>query len=424
MDFRISPEDFSRSRRLTLEHVVGFIMKLTLDRNMNGYDISSQNYFRELSREVGVKIEAVRHQSVSEARAKLHWEGFECLLHEANLEREKLGKGFKFKGHVTRAIDGTSFYTPRTPDLLSHFTPRNTKSEEGQTHYPYGLCVTAINVFTGQPVAALVGDYTLSERDLLKSMIKDFKKGDLSLLDRGLGGKDVYLQYYNNDQFFIHRTKTQGERVALYVQEFLASDKSQKRVKIKVHDPESDKDVEIKLRLVRGPLDNEGKSIVFVTNLLDKKRYSRQEIIELYQKRWSVETLYNRVKNLLNLEKFHAKTHNGVMQEIFANLLALSLSAVAVLAVIEEDELDPEADLPNFKNATEVVRSHLFSIVDQSITKKDPHKVVQEILDGVRALLYKIRPGRSYPRVSMQPIKSWNLKKSAKLKAFRERKAA
>jgi hypothetical protein len=36
-------------------------------------------------------------------------------------------------------------------------------------------------------------------------------------------------------------------------------------------------------------------------------------------------------------------------------------------------------------------------------------------------VMYPIRPGRSYPRVSMQPIQSWNLKKSAKLKAFAAR---
>jgi len=405
-----------------LEHTVGLIMSMTLNRNGNGYDISAQNYFRELNQQVQEKVKPVRHQSVSEARGKLKWEGFEYLLGAANLESNGLPEKFKFKGHVTRAIDGTSFYVPRTDELLEYFSPRTTKSEEGKTHYPYGLCVTAVNVYTGQPVAASVDDYRTSERDLLRRLMTGFRPGDLSLLDRGLGGKDVYFEYQRQGQYFIHRSKTTGERVAGYIQEFLDSGRKQKVVRITAIDKESGRKLKMKLRLILGPIDSEGKPIVFVTNLTNKTRYKRIDIILLYRKRWGVETLYNRVKNLLCLEKFHAKSYNGIMQEIFANLLAISLTAVAVSAVVQQDKLDPEVELPNFKNATEVVRRHLFTIIDQRITGQKPKSVVKQIIKEVRAVMYKIRPNRSHARVSMQPIKSWNLKKSAKLKAFAERR--
>lgn len=99
-------------------------------------------------------------------------------------------------------------------------------------------------------------------------------------------------------------------------------------------DQDSDKESRMKIRLILGPMDSEGKSIVFVTNLNHKKIDSREEVIDLYTKRWGVETLYNRVKNLLYSETFHARSYNGVVQVIFANLLALSLAAVAVDAVV------------------------------------------------------------------------------------------
>ena len=395
---------------------------MTLNRNGNGYDISSQNYFRDLSAQVKEQIHPVRHQSVSEARSKLGWKAFEDLLGEANLEAVGLAKDLKFKGHPVRAIDGTTFYTPRTDDLLQHFSPRHTRA--GETHYPYGLCVTAVNVFTGQPVAAVVGDYKKSERELLGQLLPRFTPGDLSLLDRGLGGSAVYFDYQEQGQFFLHRTKTTGDRVATYVQEFLASGRKQKKVRLTLKDKASGKERSMKLRLILGPIDSEGKPIVFVTNLVDKKHYRRSEIIDLYQKRWTCETLFGRVKTLLQLEKFHAQTYNGVMQEIFANLLCLSLAAAAVTAVVEEDEMDSEIELPNFKNATEVVRRNLFAIIDQKIKNQKPKFVTAHILDEVRALKYKIRPGRSFPRVSKQPIKSWNLKKSAKIRAFEEKKSA
>jgi hypothetical protein len=424
LEFRKKEADFTRNRSLNLVHTIGLVMSLTLTRNGNGYDIASQNYFRELSRCLDEEIDPVRRQSVSDARAKLGWEAFEYLLGEANLESSGLPKSLRFKRHVTRAVDGSSFFTPRTQDLLEHFSPRKTKAQEGETHYPYGLLVSAVNVFTMQPTAAVVTDYKQSERDGLRALIQKFGKGDLSLLDRGLGGAAVYREFEEAGQFFLHRAKTTGDRVASYLQEFLKSGKKDKTLKLCVKDKDSGDQSKFKIRLVLGPIDSEGKPIVFVTNLVGRKKYRRHEIIELYEKRWGIETMYGRVKNLLCLEKFHGRTYNGVMQEIFANLLALSLAAMAVTAVVDEDEMDTEAELPSFKNATEAVRRHLFDVVDRRIHGDSAKRLTKRLLAEVRDVIYPIRPGRSHPRVSRQPIKSWNLKKSAKIKAFKQQQIA
>ncbi|MBL7670086.1 MAG: hypothetical protein JNM39_06340 [Bdellovibrionaceae bacterium] len=112
------------------------------------------------------------------------------------------------------------------------------------------MCVSAINVFTGQPTAAIVGDYKLSEWQLLKQIISKFDKRELSLLDRGLGGLGVYLEYHLSGQFFIHRAKTTGDRVAIYIQDFLTSKKKQKVQKITARDEESGDDIQMELRLI------------------------------------------------------------------------------------------------------------------------------------------------------------------------------
>lgn len=425
LKFRGNSADFTRNRRLTLEHIIGLVLSMAASRNGNGYEISSQNYFRGLGQALEKDIDPVRRQSVCEARAKLSWRAFEYLLCAANLESARLPASLRFRGHLTRAIDGTSFFTPRTDDLLSQFTPRTTTCDSGETHYPYGMLVTAINVYTGQPVAAQVDDHRASERELLERLMDEFKSGDLSLLDRGLGGAKVYLEFEKRGQFFIHRAQSTGERsTPSYVREFLASGQKQRTIEISAPDEKRNREVWLKLRLIRGPVDSEGKSIVFVTNLLGRERYPRSEIVALYRKRWSCETLYDRVKNLLRLQKFHGRSLNGVLQEIFANLLILSLTAIAVTAVVEKDAVDVEVELPSFKSAAESIRRHLFAIIDHRIDGQKPKRLMQQILAEVRAVMYPIRPGRSHPRVSQQPIKSWNLKKSAKLKAFAKQKKA
>jgi hypothetical protein len=330
----------------------------------------------------------------------------------------------RFKGHVTRAVDGTSFFTPRTDDLLIYFSPRNTRAEEGETHYPYGLLVAAVNVFTGQPVAGVVADYKASERAGLRTLITRFSEGDLTLLDRGLGGIEIYLDFQDHKQFFVHRIKTSGDTLPDYVRAFLDSGKRDALVELTIWDSMAKQERKTFIRLIRGPKDNEGKTIAFATNLLDKQAYSRSDLLALYRKRWGAETLYDRVKNLLQLEKFHARSYNGIMQEIFANLVVLALAAMLSAAVIDQEKLDPKVELPSFKNATEVVRAHLSAIIDHRIRGLAPKKLVEAMLREVARIKHKKQPGRSYPRVSRQPIKSWNLKKSAKIRNFEEQKNA
>lgn len=397
---------------------------MAADRNENGYEITSSNYFREISRDLKEHIEPATRQALCAARANLGWEAFEFLLGEANLEKAGLPTHMRFKGHVTRAVDGTSFFTPRTEELLMYFSPRNTRAEEEETHYPYGLLVAAVNVFTGQPVAGVVTDYKASERDGLRTLITKFSEGDLTLLDRGLGGIEIYLDFLDHKQFFVHRIKTSGDTLPDYVRAFLDSGKRDALVELTIWDRLAKQERKTFIRLIRGPKDNEGKPIAFATNLLDKQMYSRADLLALYRKRWGAETLYDRVKNLLQLEKFHARSYNGIMQEIFANFVVLALAAMLSAAVIDQQKLDPKIEVPSFKNATEVVRAHLSAIVDHRIRGLTPKKLVEAMLREVARIKHRKQPGRSYPRVSRQPIQSWNLKKSAKIRNFEEQKSA
>jgi len=393
---------------------------MSANRNENGYDITAQNYFDELGSHSDSELDPITHQSVSEARAKLKWEAFEYLLGRANREKDFNDEQFTYRGHITRAVDGTSMITPRTEDLLSHFTPRI--STKGEGHYPSLLLVTAINVFTGQVISGKVENHTASERDQLRFMIRHvFNKGDLSLLDRGFPAGWIFLEYKKAEQFYLARLKTTGDRMSVYVRQFLKSKQKSKVITITVMDETTGREVEIKIRLVRGPKDSEGKRIAFATNLIGEK-YSRRSILKLYRERWTVETLYWRVKILLKIERFHSRSYNGVMQEIFANLLVLSLTALIWAATIKKHRLNAKYVVPSFKNAVEVVRRHLFHAIDNKITGTKARVLAKKLILQTGRVLWAKQPGRSYPRVSMQPIKSWNLAKIKKLEEFKNRR--
>jgi hypothetical protein len=394
-------------------------------RNADGYAISSQNYFSELSHFVGESIVPASHQAVSKARSKIDWQAFRHLLQEANQDDVLTGPRFRYRGHITRAIDGTQLTLPHSEELLEYFDQRNSKA--GLGHYPGALLVTALNVFTGQAKAARVVNHIESERDQLRSMIElDFSAGDLSLLDRGFGGDQVFLCFEDHRQHYLCRMRSSGDRIALYLQDFLGSRKKDRVVRQTVIRQDTGEEVEIRIRLIRGPKDSEGKRIILATNFTDKKQYSRRSLLKLYRSRWSVETMYDRVKNLLKLEAFHAKSVNGVMQEIFANLLVMSLTAMVALGATMKLKLDPDVAVPNFKNAQTVVKRHLMEAIciGSRLTQRKSRDLAKRMIEEASRIVWKKQPGRSYPRVSKQPIKSWNLAKNKKFKEFRNAQPA
>lgn len=388
-------------------------MHMAANRNGSGYAITAQDFFHEC----GKGDQAPIKQSVCNARKKVSWKAFEFLLDEANQEKdiEEL-----WRGHRVRIVDGTKLNLPRSPELTEHFAIPNTKAGPG--HYPQAWMVTLINSTSCQPVAAELGCHKDSERDLMLKMLKRFCPGDIALLDRGLGGAKVYLDFIKNDVHFIHRLKTSGDKIAGYIKEFLDSKQTSQIVAVPVRDDDGE-DIFLMVRLVRGPKDSEGKRIVFATSLIDKDEYPTQSIRELYRRRWNIETMYGRVKHVLEIGKFHSRSLNGILQEIFAHLLVISLTALIEFQASKKIGLDRERAVPNFKAAIHVVRRHLAMIVGyKTIDRRDAVELAEQMVEQASRVLWRKQPGRSHPRVSMQPIRSWNLCKNRKLAAQSRRR--
>ena len=111
------------------------------------------------------------------------------------------------------------------------------------------------------------------------------------------------------------------------------------------------------------------------------------------------------------------------MQEIFANLLVLSLAAIIENEASRRLKLDRETHVPNFKSVLQVVRRHLAVIAAiEKISPAKAREAAEKMIHEASQILWKKQPGRSCPRVSKQPIKTHNLCKHKKLAAFRRRR--
>jgi hypothetical protein len=400
---------------------------MVCSRNANGYAITSQNYFSQLEPTLKRELPAASRSSVCEARQKLHWRAFEYLLKESNLRNDEIPEDYKWKGHVVRAADGTKVTLPNSKKILEEFPQRKaTKSPAGTVcHYPFAQLVTACNILTGQPTAARFYNMHGGEREGVMSMIQsDFAPNDICLLDRGLDGVRVWSLFDRYRQFHITRlreVRKVGPKGLQYVHQFLRSKKSEITVERQHKDPQTGEIITINLRLIRGRKLKDGSILVVGTNLLDQKKYPASAILELYSRRWNVETMYHRVKTLLNLQAFHARQPNGLLQEVFANLLILSMTSALAIHAARKAGINANESFPNLKNATEVMKRNLFFFVTSVYRnpKQERHwtdKIDREVL----RVLCKKQPGRSYPRYSRQPVNRWPYAKANKIELFKQ----
>ena len=104
----------------------------------------------------------------------------------------------------------------------------------------------------------------------------------------------------------------------------------------------------------------DGSDYTLATTLLDRKRYSRQALADLYHSRWGVEEHCKVVKRSLCLEPFHGQSEDLVLQELRACFTLIAMTRL--FANHCEAGMPPAAGQPplraNFNNSLRTVSQH------------------------------------------------------------------
>lgn len=94
------------------------------------------------------------------------------------------------------------------------------------------------------------------------------------------------------------------------------------------------------LRLIRF---KKGRKVnELLTNVLDPKRLSAQEAMDLYPARWTVERMYYDLKVVLNLNCIYAANPNAVGMQVYAAAMVYAALRVAQADVAEKTGIQPE----------------------------------------------------------------------------------
>jgi len=98
------------------------------------------------------------------------------------------------------------------------------------------------------------------------------------------------------------------------------------------------------LRLIRFKKGRQVRELL--TNVLDSKRLSAEEAMDLYPARWTVERMYYDLKVVLNLNRVYAANPNAVGMQVYASALVYTAMRIAQGEVAEKAGITPEEISP------------------------------------------------------------------------------
>lgn len=415
-----SPSDFARNRELPFPKLVTLVLSLTASGTSQGVDPKSGQFFKNARRSgLWPDANAVHRSSVCKARKKVPWQAFADILSEAVRVAYDLGPENDPKclwhGMSVYATDGSKYVLPATDEIREEFDPDSGLQNKGKGHYPQCLVSTLYDVFRRLPVARTVVANDSSEREEIGKLLPFVPSNSVWLFDRGYPSYEtIYHLKQNYDGRFLFRSPASCTFPA--VEKFVEKGREESVVwimpsnsfKSKISVRERLELKPIKLRVVR--LESpDGTVSVLLTNLYSKKRFKRQDIIDLYFRRWEIESYYRDEKIILEIERFHSKNVNGILQEFYAAMIMSVISRTLML--LSSSLFFSGTREPQFKNAIITLASEASFLVPD-----DPEKaltIFNEVLEEMARVIYyrPKKPRSSQPRVNKRPLNKWNQNK-------------
>ena len=321
------------------------------------------------------------------------------------------------------AIDGSWIWTPRSKSTVKEFEQPKTKN--GKLHYPQALLVTALDVLTRIPVACGVGGHAAGERNLLMGFIDAFGPGMVAMMDRGFPGKSLFREFIDRRSDVLWRMCTADVNSWDCVYAFLHDPQKPREQIVDLPLPSSNasqSSITIKVRLIRRSFPRgrpkkgqTRETMVLMTTLLDASTWSIKRLVEMYERRWVIETWYRDVKVRFDVERFHSNSADGVRQEILALMIWMTL-----IGLIERDAYqrversrgpqDPESPT-RFQISNANVAQVASDMFNQLVAGEKLETIIkshQRELEWLSQTARRRRPGRSEIRERKAPHGRWN----------------
>jgi hypothetical protein len=397
---------FSRVRRLSLEITLALLLNMVRPGERVGYQKVIDRFFSEtgLAFSHDQVIKPPDKAAFHRARQKIPVKVCQLLFAEAVTYAHSLaGQQDKltWNGFRVYAIDGTKKTLPASDELSDFF------EAPSHAYFPQMITGVLFDVLAKLPLNYMRAPFNTPERDMALELLQELGPGDLLLRDRGYPGYQMFHAVITQGADFLVRLPKDG--LFQEARAFLA--RGRRDGKITIFPPkkllrEHPNEIypPLTLRLVVVSLPGTGTDAVFITTLLDSKKYPRQALRNLYHYRWSEEEFFKTIQEHLQAEEFRGKSVQCIDQELLSTYLYYVLTRILMLEAARQHDL-PVATLET-KAALVAVARYLDRLWITE-TLDECQELLIRCLAEISWRTYHPRPGRTFPRLSKTRHSKW-----------------
>jgi hypothetical protein len=285
------------------------------------------------------------------ARAKLPERFLQRLACDVGVRLEDAAPAsWRWRGRRVLLVDGTTVLLADTAANQAAY-PQMSSQKPG-VGFPILRLVVLLGLATGAALAAAMGPYTgkeTGESALLRTLFSQLRPGDVLVADRyycsywmvvmALAlGVDVVFRMHQRRHYDFRRGQRlgSGDHVVTW-----SKPQRPDWMDLATYTalPES-----VTVRELRIPVSQRGyrvQELVLATTLVDAGSYSKDDIGDLYHKRWHAELDLRSIKSYLGMEMLRCKTPAMARKELWMHLLAYNLIRKVQAQAAQQQDLTP-----------------------------------------------------------------------------------
>lgn len=254
---------------------------------------------------------------------------------------ERAPSHWRWRGRAVKLVDGTGLSMPDTEENQAVYP--QPQSQAPGVGFPLTCMVVVICLATGAALDAANGPYSgkgSGELGLFRSLGAAFQPGDLMLADAlycnyfliatlAAAGVDMLFEQHGSRRTDFRRGRSLGPR------DHLVCWPKPARPAWMTREQYAGFPDEIELREAKV------KHQVLVTTLREHRRVDKQELSELYARRWNVELDLRSLKTTMGMETLHCQTPEMNEKELWVHLLAYNLIRLLMAQAASMANVDP-----------------------------------------------------------------------------------
>ncbi len=364
----------------------------------------------------GIKAPSSSTASYCIARKNLNEQMlFDIFQHTAS-RGENVAPATLLNNRRVIVVDGTGVSMPDTPEN-QEIWPQSASQKPG-CGFPTARICACFSLESGALLSYAIGNKKSHELPLFRKQWSTFKRGDIFLGDKGFCSyfdiANLHMQGVDSVITLARRTpvsnaeslKKLGQNDLLIVwkrplyQDRLSYSENQWEELPK----------ELLLRQIRVKVRYPGfrvREFYLVTSLLDAKRYSAEELSELYFKRWDVELFFRDIKITMGLDTLRCQTPEMIYKEILMYFIVYNCVRRLMYEAAEKKGL--EVRLVSFKGSLQAIRNWEPRLNHENMGRAERFKVINDLYGAMTDVPIRQRPGRSEPRCRKRRPKTYQL---------------